>query len=422
MKMPRWFGGENPRVHSGRKLAGWLSRLAAMPALLWLGIGCSTSTDPTRLSLAAADQLASSRQPSEDLKPYYQRLYMEGEFSATLNRMRLASAAIQFGAWKEAETALDETLRDIETMGPADVRSREALSHFKPEDIKRFKGEAHERAMAYWLRGLLYMRTQDWSNARACFKSVQIQDAAKKDPALRGNWASADWLEGWCNRNMGEGSAAAECWERAAQHALEGKSSVPTPTGNDNAVCVALLGFGPVKIPEGAYGERLTYRKPDFRSVQAQVNQRGTIRAVPVSEDLFAQASGRGLRRMDMVNADKAETRAATEAAGDALMTAGIGTTIGGVVVGDTTVAAAGLGTAAAGMAAKGIASSLQPKADTRTWDLLPATIHILPLALSAGDRYLEFQILDQQGHTVAEHKVNVDFSSQPQLILIMER
>jgi len=158
----------------------------AIKSILLLGIvflsGCATTPDSTRMNLDAAGQLAASQSSSDHLRPFYQRLNMEGESNATLNRMRLVSAAMECGEWKTAEQTLDQIIPDIEALGPADPRSREALSQFSSEDIKRFKGEAYERAMIYFSRGILYMQNEDWSNARACFKSVQLQDVSEDNP------------------------------------------------------------------------------------------------------------------------------------------------------------------------------------------------------------------------------------------------
>jgi len=383
--------------------------------------GCATAPDPTRVDVATSDQIVSAQDVSPGLKPYYQRIHMEGISNATLNRMRLASAAIEAGEWQAAARALDEVLRDVEALGPADPRSREALSHFESEEIKRFKGETHERAMAYLLRGLLYMREKQWDDARACFKSVQVHDAAKRDPALRANWASAWWLEGWCNRSLGEKSAARECWERS-EKCLPSARPLPRPAPSDNALCVALLGYAPLKMPTGDYGERLSYRPAESKAAAISLRTGGRPRPIPLGEDMLAQASSRGLRHMDEVNEAKADGRFATQTAGEILTTGGLGATIGGLVEEDREVAAIGLGVMAAGMTTRAVASTLQPKADTRTWDLLPATIHILPLTLSGEETQLEFQIQDARGARVALRKVEVAGSSNAGLILLVER
>ena len=378
--------------------------------------GCAASSDPTRRDLATAQQLASDPNLPENLRPYYQRFYWEGESNAALNRMRLASAAIQDEHWQHAERALDEAIRDIEALGPADARSRKALSEFQPEDIKKFKGEPYERSMAYFLRGLLYLRTKDWSNARACFKSVQIQGPPSAHSVQRGSWAGADWLEGWCARQLNETSEAERCWKRAS------RAHLAPPSDSDRVLCVALLGWGPIKVPEGKQGERLAYRKAESQTTQARVQWNSSSKSIALADDLYLQATGRGLRHMDVVNKEKADTKEGTQTAGGVLMVGGAGTAIAGAVKGDTTVAAAGLGAVAAGMAAQGVASSMHPKADTRAWDLLPGHIGILSLTPSSSKQSLRVQFLDENGGVIREHKVNIQTDSQPELILFTER
>lgn len=392
-------------------------RFIQFAAVVVLFQGCATTPDPTRVDLSTSEKLASEQNSPEKLKPYYQRLFLEGESNGTLNRMRLASAAIELGEWKRAETALDAVIQSIEALGPADARSREALETFTEEEIKRFKGEPYERAMACLLRGLLYAKTRDWQNARACFKSVHVQDAVKADPALHGSWSSAEWLEGWCDWQLGEKTAAHECWERAAR-----LGKIPAPAATDNALVVVLLGFGPVKIPKGKYGEELSYRAGDSRATQARLKVRKESTPLMVAEDVLLQAQSRGRRQMDRVNEGKAEARQAAETAGDVLIGGGAVTTVGGLVTEDTTVAAAGLGAMAAGMATKGIASSIKPKADTRVWDLLPAQIQLLPFRVLDGDRNLELEFLDAAGNGIARRTIELLADSAPQLMLFTQR
>jgi tetratricopeptide (TPR) repeat protein len=385
--------------------------------LLILITGCASRPDPTRRDLSVSAQMATGA--PEGLRPYYQRLYWEGETNGTLNRMRLASAAMDQQEWKEAEHALDDVIRAIEARGPADERSRKALNAFDPEEIKRFKGEAYERSMAYFLRGILYLREQNWSNARACFKSVQFQDAAKNDPAEKGTWASADWLEGWCNANLGQTEAAQECWNRAKQNRLH---SLSPPRAENHIVCVALLGFGPVKITKGRQGEHLAYKKSFSTAKKVQVRNGGDSQSLSCAEDLTSQATSRGLREMDLANEDKADIQTGTDVAGDVLVVGGLGATVGGAVAHDSTAALAGLGAAAAGMITKGVASAIQTKADTRSWDLLPATIHVGSFSPPPKNKVLEIQLVDSRGFTIREESFPVKTDKEPQFILIMER
>jgi hypothetical protein len=413
------FGGAEGDQGSVRAAAATNCRpplgIASFLVLILLS-GCTTASDPTRMDLASAGKVASELTVPESLKPYYQRLYWEGESNATLNRMRLVSAAIQEDEWTVAENELTQVIQAIEALGPADERSRKALSKFQEEQIKKFKGERYERAMAYFLRGVLYLRTEEWDNARACFKSVQIQDVAKPDAGYEGTWASAHWLEGWCNMKLNEASVANECWTRAQR--LNG--SFPRVSQKENVLCMALLGRGPAKIPKGKYGQELTYRGYPPENSGVRIYRAGDFKVFWKAEDLFLQASTQGRRHMDDVNLAKADTRGVTDAAGDLAMIGGAGTAIGGAVNDDTTVAAIGLGVVAAGVATKGIASTIKPMTDARTWDLLPAEIHLLPLEVKENEK-LEFELLDEKGRVLEKRDVSLTKVS-PNLVLLIER
>jgi tetratricopeptide (TPR) repeat protein len=389
---------------------------AALALAAGLLSGCATSADPTRRDVVSSEQLATGETGSADLKPYYQRLHMEGEANATLNRMRLASAAMQCGQWADAERNLDEVIRAIEALGPADERSRQALDEFHPEDIKKFKGEPYERAMAWFLRGVLYLRKQQWDNARACFKSAQLQGSAGKSDKGSTAWLSARWLEGWCCRQLREEEDARRCWEDTAG------AKLPAPAPANNALCLLFLGWGPLKIPAGAHGETLTYREAQSRTQRAAVRIGNATTNVPTAEDLYATATGRGRRHMDDVNTGKADLKDATQTTGDVLITGGaVATTVGGATD-NTTVAAAGLGALAAGAASGAVASSVQAKADTRAWDLLPARIALLPMTVSASQREVTIRFLDAGGNEVRVLPVSVPAEPQPSFIFFQQR
>ncbi|MDD2710377.1 MAG: hypothetical protein PHV34_20540 [Verrucomicrobiae bacterium] len=379
--------------------------------LILLTAGCSSPGDPTRKGVDEAGRIAAEQTAPAPLKPYYQRIYMEGESMAVLNRMRLASAAMELGLWLEAERALMEVVRDVEALGPADARSRQALDDFHGEEVKRFKGEPYERAMAFYLRGLLYLRLKDWSNARACFKSVQFHGAPAGSKAGM-FWAGARWLEGWCNRQLGETDAAGCCWAETSRFGM------PAPGGRDNLLLVALLGWGPVKVPTGEYGEKLEYREGPAGAAQFSWEGGGARKTSAGFDDLTAYANGRGRRHMDDVNAGKAETKGMVQTAGQVLTVGGGAAVLGGAVADDATVAVAGLGAAAAGMAAQGTASAINAKADTRAWDLLPARIGILSVHVPAGQLKGCVRFLDVKGGQVREVKVEREMGTEPEFWL----
>jgi hypothetical protein len=365
-----------------------------------------------RLTFAEARQKASLETNSETLRPYYERLHVEGNANKTLNLMRLSSAAMEEGEWKEAEKALDEVIVHIETLGPADEQSRKALSNFKEEEIKRFKGEPYERSMVYFLRGLLHLRHQDWSNARACFKSVQIHDAVAEKAQNKADWVSAEWLEGWCARQMGGHADAEAQWKKTA-------NKLPAPEHDHDTLAIALLGFGPVKLPEGKHGAVLGYREGDQNITRVELVLPSGSHTLKPAENLFSQAKARGSRHMDKVNVNKASVKDDSNTAGDVLTVGGVGTTMAGVYGNNDTVAAAGLGATVVGLAVKGFSNSIKPKSDARNWDLLPANIHLQTFKAPPTSLQVECK---NSGNTLVSRKILPGSELQTKLVLIIER
>lgn len=380
--------------------------------------GCATEKDPSQLSYAAADEKAGLQTSSPTLKPYFVRLYQEGRDNAVLNRMRLVSAAIDEGDWNTAENQLDQIIPEIEALGPADAKSREALSNFKSEDVKKFKGEPYERAMVYFYRGLAYMRKNDWSNARACFKSVQLQDWSSKNPQSA-DWASADWLEGWCDHQLGEESNARECWARAGQHS---HGRLTAPSSEDNAICIGLLGYGPIKLSKGTYGEQLAYRENSSNATGAILKVGQNEITMPVAENIYAQASNRGVRRMDQINEDKASVKEDSNTAGDVLVGAGAVTAVGGSMSRSKNAEIAGLGALAAGLITKGISSAIKPKSDVRSWDLLPGTIVLKSFRLAPSEKSFEYKVTDRNGRIVRPYTISNSQVNESKIIVFTER
>jgi len=124
---------------------------------------------------------------------------------------------------------------------------------------------------------------------------------------------------------------------------------------------------------------------------------------------------------MDKINEDKADTKDATNTAGSILTTAGIGTTVGGAVAGNEDAVIAGLGAATAGMITQGVASSMNPKSDIRTWDLLPATIHLFSFQLSSAHN-IEIDLSDPSKKVIQQHKISPTNIPKSRILFMTER
>jgi len=74
---------------------------------------------------------------------------------------------------------------------------------------KTFLGEPYERVMAYYYRGILYWMDGEPDNARACFRSAQLQDSDTVDKTYASDYALLDYLDGLASLKLGaDGSDA----------------------------------------------------------------------------------------------------------------------------------------------------------------------------------------------------------------------
>jgi hypothetical protein len=245
-----------------------------------------------------------------------------------------------------------------------------------------------------------------------------LQDISKDNSNQSGDWSSADWLEGWCDHMLKEDSAANEAWGRAKAHSHE---KLLPPSTEDNVVCIALLGFGPIKIQSGSYGEHLSYRNAHSDALQAAVKVNGQYKKMMPAENILAQATSRGLRKMDEINEEKADAKESSNTAGDILTGGGIAATMGGAMGHNKDAVLAGLGAAAAGLITKSISSGIKPNSDVRNWELLPASIHILPLHYESPTS-LEYQVLDRSGRVIRPYTISAASIPSSKIILIIER
>lgn len=304
----------------------------------------------------------------EKLRGYYRVLYYDGEHNAVLNYERLGLLSMELGYYGDAEKAFDGALDRIEAFYNKDKQAEKATSATRLEVNKDFKGEPYERAMAYYYRGLLYLRKGDYDNARASFKAAEYQDTVSGEESFQSDFALLTYLQGWASHCAGDGSQAAETFEQAAK--VDPRLKAPGP--NDNLLVLTELGMGPVKATDGQYQEKLVFRPgaamPENGAIVTLGSGKAT-RAWPLvpAADIYTQASTRGGRAIDGILDGKAQFKAGLET------TSTLATAVGSSFaqqMGGNALYAQGIG-AALSMFSK----SVRPAADTRMWDGLPSTI-----------------------------------------------
>jgi hypothetical protein len=361
-------------------------RLSLFLLLLALGVaGCASDGATSAHSAASGGPKPSPAVPAKD---------------RVLVQYRQAADAMRQGRLADAKPLLDDALLTLGGLSAGDRSARQARSLFREESRKNFRGEPYERVMAYYYRGILYWMDGEPDNARACFRSAQIQDADAEKNEYQADYVLLDYLDGLVSAKLaGDGSDA---YRRAAAAAR-----MATPPAYDppaNIVLFAEMGTGPAKYASGEYRQQLRFRPGQSRAVTAVLRVGPLVLRAPAFDDLSYQATTRGGRVMDHVLANKAVFKDTTSGIGDAAV-------IGGAIMATQTgrnsaMDEAGLGLLAAGLILKGISAATTPTADTRTWDNLPNLLAFGSGRLAPGDYTGTLEFADAGGTVVKARPV----------------
>ncbi|GAA5078798.1 hypothetical protein [Lysobacter panacisoli] len=347
------------------------------------------------------DANAYAQSKPEALRPFYRTLFLDGEHNAVLNFQRLGLAAMESGDYAAAEWAFDEALGRIEAFYGQTAIAKDARSKWTKEGIKDYKGEPYERAMAYYYRGLLYLRAGDYQNARASFMSGEYQDTLSEVEEFQGDFAVMNYLAGWASYCMADTGNAQDAF--AAATAVNPSVRVPT---TENTLLIAELGRGPLKMARGSQNKLLTFADvPDSgRGESASFALGGKVKPAPakgkgkaapapalsplaVYSDVHYQATTRGGRAFDAILDGKAQLK------NGLFGTAEIGylLTQSGVLP----VVAAG---AVIMIATGAIGNKVKPDADVRVWDSLPQQISVGLAGSGKTTPTVDFRIVDADG------------------------
>ncbi len=323
----------------------------------------------------------------EPLRPYYKALYTGGERNAVLNLSRLGLAAMELGHWTDAERAFDAALMRIEFVYSKNKAAEAARSLWHKEANKDWKGEPYERAMAYYYRGLLYLRKGDYNNAHAAFKGAEFQDTVSESDSFQSDFALMNYLVGWSAQCAGDSGAT------DYDEAIKSQTGLTVPSASDNVMLIAELGHGPVKAKDGKMREKLVFHPaegfPETGAIFTLSPVRGakTTYGGHVASSVYYQATTRGGRAMDGILNGKAEWKSTTAKVGSGTMQVGL-------QMMQNDVSGAGAYVALAGAMFSMFSSAMKTDADIRQWDSLPDGISLAT------------------GHAVGEFKPSVVFTT----------
>ncbi len=371
--------------------------------LLFVG-GCATTPRPLSASgkpispeaISNAVRTVQEQQIPEPIRQPFIAMYAEGRENQALHAMRAGLAAMYIGQFALAARTLDAAIVDVDSLMAGAAAAQRAKGKFVKEQEKWFKGESYERSALYFFRGLLYLGTNDFGNAAACFKRAQLYDITGDDaPGFAGDWYSCEWALAFAQYKQGFPAEAQQALERAAKFSTR-QGVVPSPEPNQNVLVVVLTGGGPIKSRAGQYGEKLVYLDGPNPVTEVEIRQgdRVLARSAPV-ESLYVQATTRGTRQVDYILAGKANFKQGTQTAAAVL---GAGAVIAsqqrnsdvatGVLAGLALISAL-------------VSSATTPEADIRMVDDLPHSIFLIGLTLPPGEQKFELRGLGPHTQTV---------------------
>ncbi len=354
--------------------------LATLAVSLLLA-GCATTDRPKPIPLTGDPMIdgprAMTNGPAKD---------------KVLWQYRMAAAAMHRGEFEEAKRLLGDALLSIGGIIGKDPEARKARSYFNEEARKTFIGEPYERVMAYYYRGILYWMDGEPDNARACFRSAQLEDSDTKDKKYSSDYVLLDYLDGLASAKLAaDGSDALKRAEEAV------RISMPPPYDKSaNLLLFIEYGSGPTKYASGEYAQHLQFEHKPTKIRLAQVQVAGKTYQLRAYDDLYFQATTRGGRVMDHILANKADFKKGTDIAGDVAVVSGL------VLATDRDTAPAGVGLFAAGVFSKIMSASTRAEADIRSWDNLPLQLTFAHLQVPHGEHTLQIDFLDEGNRPLA--------------------
>lgn len=372
---------------------------AWFPAFVILSIlfgGCSSSPDYELPYMPESVVTAYLADKPEPLRPLYRKALLEGQRNLVLNHMRAGLAAMELGEFELAERSFDIALLNIESVYADNPNAARAKSLWYEEGRKDFKGEPYERAMAYYYRGLLYLRRGDFENARASFKGGLLQDAFAEQEVYRADFALLVFLEGWASRMLGDEDMAQESFREVKQH----RPDFVPPGPDDNVLLIAETGTAPIKLAVGKGQSALVFR-PGLaweKSVRFRIG--GSVFKGYTMEDIYWQANTRGGREVDKILAGKVQFRDTNERMGRTLTDLSLQTLAMSPQFGDDSgavaIAAGVMGLV--GLGQRALAARTRTRADARSWDNLPDRVQIFTLHSESGDQGFECSFFAADG------------------------
>lgn len=362
--------------------------------------GCASTTDYEITQVPDSVMAAYLQDKPPLLHPYYVRILREGRRNLVLNHMRAGLAAMELGEFTLAEESFDIALLNIESVYTDDENAAKARSLWYEEGRKDFKGEPYERAMAYYYRGLLYLRKGDYENARASFKGGLLQDTMAEQKIYQADFALLIFLDGWSSMMLGDWQMAEESFKEVQKY----RPDFVIPPRDHNVLLIAETGTAPQKIAVGKGGSALRFRRGSgFREEGVRFESGGLAFSGFPMEDIYWQANTRGGRQVDHILAGKVSFQETNQAMGQTLTNLSLTTLAMSPQFGDDSgvvaIVAGIIGIV--GLGQQAVAERTQTRADTRYWDNLPDRVLVVTLNSADINQDLKVEFLKPNGRRI---------------------
>ena len=408
------------------------TRLAAIACLIVLGAltGCQSQSPADAMIWVAWGEYGKARQVVREqlVNDHSDRMYL-------LDRMRLGILTLDDGYPRSAQTVFTQIYETLRTQGIN--KDKTVASVVLNEDLKIWKGEPFEQALALFYYSVLQAMQGSWDNARAAAdnslfylrdfgadetgkridtlaiakraieyerslaQGTSPQDAPREHESDNDDYLNTGYVVRESNFTLGylmNGLANLQLGriDEARDHLHAAVITAPWVqpvcdrllSGQYNTVFVVAYGLGPEKIgygPDAALAGFNALHPSDDAPLAVRINDQPT-EAFPVVCDVNAMAQDHMWNNLE-------DVRLAKSHLGTAALWAGTFLTDAGAHRGDEAMLGAGLGVMAAGLFLKAGAH-----VDTRYCDVMPQRFYLVPVNLDESTSLVELQVQGRPG------------------------
>jgi hypothetical protein len=381
--------------------------------------GCAAAPDPRLAAAVAAGRFGDARMAALELVNAGPRpktgIGRKLDRTYLLNRMRLAIATLADGYPHAADLVFEDVYEVLRTQGIN--RDKTVMAVVINEDLKTWKGEPFEQAMAFIYTAVHHAQQGNWGNVRAAADNAlfHLRDFGVNERAVRkeagdileesfrdemylddgysvvsSDFVLARLLLGFANRNLHRRQEAGEVLHGARVAAPHLGDLIETlEHGDYNLLLVVDHGLGPRKVatgPDGAIADFVPRTESDGRRLIVRTGD-GRSRLLPLVCDLNTMARDHRWKSLE-------DLRLAKSHLGTALIVTGAGLGAHGGHRGHGRhgdghdAGYAGLGLILAGAFAKAGAH-----ADTRHCEIMPQRVYLAPLRVESPATRISLEV-----------------------------